>query len=386
MLLSSSASLDEENFNKLKAGYDACMNETEIKNVGITPLVEITQQVADMFKADDDKHLLLKPEDHNNLADVIEYMASLGSSAFISTGTGPDDKDPDTVIIQISPPYSLGLPSKEYYKDDNVVNDYTRTIAEVIPKFLPEHQNSTKHALGGEGRALHREGITIKNRATDLAHDVVALEKKLAAASPDNEDRDDVTKYYNPMSLKEADELTPQIHLSKIIHSLAPADVQLDRLIISSPQYMHVLSDILDTTPKEALQTYFIWKLIQTFYPEIEADELKPYRQFINQLQGKDADSQPERWRTCVSHVDDGLGWILSRFFVERAFSADAKDFGNQIVSDIKDMFIEKLKATTWMDSSVIDLGIEKVHRIVQKIGYPSKVREYQTLRDQVVY
>jgi endothelin-converting enzyme len=65
----------------------------------------------------------------------------------------------------------------------------------------------------------------------------------------------------------------------------------------------------------------------------------------------------------------------LSRFFVEKAFSEKAKIFGDQIVSDIKEMFIEKLKATKWMDKSVIELAIEKVHKIVQKIGYPTKVR-----------
>jgi predicted metalloendopeptidase len=89
----------------------------------------------------------------------------------------------------------------------------------------------------------------------------------------------------------------------------------------------------------------------------------------------QDPDSTPERWRTCVGHVDDGLGWILSRFFVEKAFSEKAKIFGDQIVSDIKEMFIEKLKKTTWMDKSVVELAIEKVHKIVQKIGYPTKVR-----------
>jgi endothelin-converting enzyme len=64
----------------------------------------------------------------------------------------------------------------------------------------------------------------------------------------------------------------------------------------------------------------------------------------------------------------------LSRFFVEKAFSEKAKIFGDQIVSDIKEMFIEKLKVTKWMDKSVIELAIEKVHKIVQKIGYPNKV------------
>lgn len=69
------------------------------------------------------------------------------------------------------------------------------------------------------------------------------------------------------------------------------------------------------------------------------------------------------------------MGFILSRFFVEKAFSAKAKDLGDQIVSDIKENFIEKLKVTSWMDKNVVDLAIEKVHKIIQKIGYPTKVR-----------
>lgn len=75
--------------------------------------------------------------------------------------------------------------------------------------------------------------------------------------------------------------------------------------------------------------------------------------------------------------MDNGLGWILSRFFIEKAFSEKAKKFGDQIVSDIKDQFVEKLKITDWMDDSVKDLAIDKVHNIVQKIGYPDKVSTF---------
>ena len=94
----------------------------------------------------------------------------------------------------------------------------------------------------------------------------------------------------------------------------------------------------------------------------------------LNSDLSQDPDSTPERWRICVRHVDNGLGWILSRFFVEKAFSEKAKIFGDQIVSDIKGKFIEKLKKTTWMEKSVVELAIDKVHKIVQKIGYPTMV------------
>jgi len=89
------------------------------------------------------------------------------------------------------------------------------------------------------------------------------------------------------MTLNDADKLTPQIHLSTIINSLAPSDVSMDRIIVASPSYMTNLTTILSETSKEVLQTYFIWKVVQSYASVIEADELKPYERFTNELQGK---------------------------------------------------------------------------------------------------
>lgn len=89
------------------------------------------------------------------------------------------------------------------------------------------------------------------------------------------------------MSLTDADDLTPQIQLPKIIDSLAPSDYKTTRLIVMSPHYMEGLASILNNTSKEVLQTYFRWKAVQAFSSDIEADAIKPYRRFANELQGK---------------------------------------------------------------------------------------------------
>lgn len=65
--------------------------------------------------------------------------------------------------------------------------------------------------------------------------------------------------------------------------------------------------------------------------------------------------------------------WILSRFFIERAFSKEAKDLGDQIIYDIKSEFIVKLQQSEWMTKAVRKLAIEKVNLIRQKIGYPTR-------------
>lgn len=89
------------------------------------------------------------------------------------------------------------------------------------------------------------------------------------------------------MSLKDADSLTPQIHLSTVIKQLEPSDVKTDRIIVASPDYQKKLAKILSNTSKEVLQTYFIWKAIQAFASVTESDALVPYTRFQNELQGK---------------------------------------------------------------------------------------------------
>ena len=129
---------------------------------------------------------------------------------------------------------------------------------------------------------------------------------------------------------------------------------------MQSPYYLQALADILSETSAETLLAYFVWKTVQSYAYKIEHDAVSPLKRFNNKLQGKDPDATEERWRTCVKTIDDGLGWILSKFFIEKAFSEPAKNFGDKIVSDIKIQFIEKLKRAKWMSQETRQLGIEK--------------------------
>jgi endothelin-converting enzyme len=282
------------------------MDEEAIKKKGIKPLQEILHQVADMFPVTESafrKRTALQSKDEEDLSETILYLAKIGVPALVSCGAVADDKDPDVVVVQCSPPYSIGLPAKDYYSDDDVMQKYEDAVAQVIDNIHPDHENSTLLARWmGSGR----QSVAAQGRSADFAHDVVEFEKHLAVASPDAEDRDDVTvsfvvssihclsihtnvfqKYYNPMPLKDADRLSPQIRLSHIIKNLAPSQVKTDRLIVMSPSYMKSLSSILSSTSKDVLQTYFVWKVIQAYSSVIEADELKPYSRFSNELQGK---------------------------------------------------------------------------------------------------
>lgn len=248
----------------------------------------------------------------------------------------------------ISPPREIGLPAREYYNNTKTVADYTTVLKQVV------------RGLAGDG-------------FDKIAEDVVAFEKKLADVTPDTQTQEDVTKYYNPLSIKETEALVPEISFTDIISSLAPRDYKTDRLIVGSPSYMKALSVLLKNTPRETVLLFLQWKLIQAFADVIEDASIEPLRRFENELAGKEPQAKEERWRKCLGRLDEGLEWSLSRFYVLDAFSEDSKKLGDQIVSDIKERFIFTLDQTSWMSPDVRRLGIEKVGNIIQKIGFPTK-------------
>jgi endothelin-converting enzyme len=250
------------------------------------------------------------------------------------------------VVIFLFPPREIGLPAREYYNNTETVAEYTQVLKQVIGVF------------GGNDK---------------IAEHIVTLEKKLADVSPDTATQEDVTKYYNPLSIKETESLVPQISFTDVITELAPHDYKSDHLIVGSPSYMKALSDILNDASRETVSFFLQWKLIQAYSGIIEHETITPLRQFNNKLQGKDPQATEERWRKCLRRMDQGLGWSLSRFYILDSFSEESKKLGDQVVSDIKERFIFTLTQTPWMSPDVRKLGIKKVENIVQKIGYPTK-------------
>lgn len=375
-------------FEKLQTAYNACMDEELIKDIGSAPLLEVLRKIEELFPAGrpdtdflpllknmDQKGLLLKGE--NQLSKTLTYLTSIGLDPLISFYVTADDKDPDVVVPFIAAPRQPGLPTKEYYKNPKLVARYAKTIGQVLEALLAEAKPDSRPLAG-----LRTQ---ISTKSADLVEGIVSLEFKLAQATPDEEDAEDVTKYYNPMNLDQIKRLLPQLSVQHLISTLAPLDFKPEKLIVGSPSYLKALSEILQETSAEALQAYFVWKTVQAYAYKVEDDALKPLKRFNNELLGKDSDASEERWRTCIKVADNGLGWILSKFFVEKAFSEEAKQFGDQIVSDIKAQFIKKLRGAEWMSKDVRDLGIEKVHNIIQKIGYPTKspdIRDSAALKE----
>lgn len=172
------------------------MDEDTIKKAGSKPLLEILHQVADMFPATETAFRRPTPisaEDNKDMASTLLYLTKLGIPALVSFGAGADDKDPDSVAVQASPPWRIGLPAKELYSDATITKKYEDTIAQILAVLHPDHshENATLHAQWMQARGHGK--IASRGQSQDFAHEIVEFEKKLAAASPDAEDSNDVT-------------------------------------------------------------------------------------------------------------------------------------------------------------------------------------------------
>ncbi len=156
-----SHSADKENFEKLTDAYNACLDEATIKEIGIKPLAEIVDEVKKSFPLS---------ASESALSETILLLAKYGVSGFVSAGTRADDADPDVVVVSVSAPWRIGLPSKERYEDGGLVEKYRRVVVDVLSQLN-------------------------KDADPEILAKVVDLEKMLAAASPSTEEREDVTVY-----------------------------------------------------------------------------------------------------------------------------------------------------------------------------------------------
>lgn len=91
------SSTDEENFNIMKKAYNSCIKENVIKEVGVKPLVNLIQSVAQTFPVDESTSTasgVLGNSGIPGLTDTILLLEEVGISTFLYLGTGADDKNP----------------------------------------------------------------------------------------------------------------------------------------------------------------------------------------------------------------------------------------------------------------------------------------------------
>lgn len=134
---------DRENFNKIKGYYRSCMDEDTIDSLGPTPIYPELAMLLTKLGFDENYVDTRFTSDHvHHFTETLIYLGTQGVEGLISYGVNADDQAPDENVITIDQP-SLGLPSREYYDQPEIIANYRTGLMSLIDAVLGDPSSNS---------------------------------------------------------------------------------------------------------------------------------------------------------------------------------------------------------------------------------------------------
>ena len=320
------------------------MDEAKINSLGITPLK------ADLAAIDG-------LQDSAALADYLRSTAAKGENFLFGFGPEADFKN-STMNMAYASQGGLGLPDTTYYTDAgkaDKLNAYKAHVAKV----------------------LELSGVAAADAAKQ-AEDVVKFETRLAKASKSSVELSrDVSLYYNPVSVADADKLTPNFSWSEFFKSQGLASPE--KFSLAMPSFHEEVSKMLGDTDPATWRAYLRFHTVDGASPYLSNDFVQENYAFY----GKELNGQKEikpRWKQVLGTVENNAGDAFGQMYVKVAFSPEAKAKMEQLVKNLAAALKERIQGLTWMSDETKAKAVAKWETFTPKIGYPDKWRDWNGL------
>jgi endothelin-converting enzyme/putative endopeptidase len=137
---------------------------------------------------------------------------------------------------------------------------------------------------------------------------------------------------------------------------------------------------LLAAHPLDDWKTYLRWHLVHSkasFLPA--AFDNANFDFYSKYLRG--VEQMPPRWKRCVRRVDGDIGEALGQEFVAKTFAPSTKQSALKMTKGIEASMESEIKQLPWMGEETKQRALEKLHGIVNKIGYPDKWRDYSSIK-----
>jgi putative endopeptidase len=328
--------------------YAACMDEKGVETTGIKPLRH--------YLAEIDK-LTSKSE----LAQVVAeraYWLPYRHSTMFRFGANQDAKD-STQMIAETDQGGLGMPDRDYYfKDDAKSQELRKAYLAHVQKML--------ELLGDKPETAAAEAQT-----------VMRIETALAQGSMTRVERRDPQKLYHKMSVQEFEALTPSFQWNTYFVKVGLSS--LASLNVAAPDFFKTLNAEIDREELASWKSYLRWHLVEANARYLPAAFVNADFDFHGKILSGAEQIEP-RWKRCTEDVDGDLGEALGQAYVEKYFSAEAKQKVVVMVKEIESAMQQDVNALPWMSAGTKPKAIEKLHAVANKIGYPDKWRDYSKL------
>ncbi|NXJ95124.1 NEP protein, partial [Corythaixoides concolor] len=366
-VLDTPSSKDIEAVQKAKTLYRSCINETAIDSRGGRPLISLLPNVSDWPVATTNWDSSYGTAWTAETA-IAQLNSRYGKKVLINFFVGIDDKNSTAHIIHVDQP-GLGLPSRDYY-------ECTGAYKEACSAYVDFMISVAKLILQERNISFNESEISEQMKR------VMDLEKEIANATTKSEDRNDPLLLYNKMTLAQLQnnfslEIDHKVfNWSKFINDIM-STVQInientEHVIVYDPEYLIRLKSILNKYTPRDLQNYMIWRFIMDLVNSLSRNYKDTRNAFRKALYG--TTSETAVWRRCANYVNGNMENAVGRLYVEEAFAGDSKHVVEEMIADIRDVFIKTLDELTWMDAETKKKAEQKARAIRERIGYPDEI------------
>lgn len=302
---------------------------------------------------------LAKIDAISNLEHLAIYFAEsnkYGISQPFALAQYVDFKNPNTYMMYTWQA-GLGLPDREYYFEEG---EKESSIRDAYVKHI-----ETMFDLAG------------MEAGKEAATKIMALETRIASIQMKKEQTRDMVALYNKISLENLSSVMPDFAWDAYLKTAGIESI--DGLVITQMDYTKALNVILIETALEDWKTYLHWKVLAagaTYLTKAIDDENFNFNSKV--LRGIE---QPlPSWKRAVTNVNNSLGEVVGKVYVDRHFPPEAKEHMLTLVNNLVKAYEKSIKALDWMGEETRIQALDKLSKFTPKIGYPDKWKNYTAL------
>lgn len=349
---------DPQYIQNLKSMYDSCMNTTHIEMMGNEPLLRIVQEVGGWPAVDGDKWNASK-------FDWMEALFALrkvgfGHNIFLSVSIGPDIRNNTRHIVDLDQA-SLGMPDRNYLlkgMEDPLVSAYYQLMVD------------SAVLLGAN-----------KTKAEEEMKAALLFEISMANFSVPREERRNISRLYNKMTVDDLYKLAPELNWDKYFNKLLMDKIpRSEEVIVIVPDYVQNLEKLILSTDKRVIANYLMWRVVGQAFPTLHRAWGEISQHYSSILTGKVR--QEARWEHCLGTLSGSLSTALASLYVRHHFQDGSKDLALEMVNYIHREFLHVLSNVDWMDSQTKERAREKAESMATYIGYPNELLEEWKVSD----
>jgi putative endopeptidase len=346
----SSAALNNEpkGSNKQKIGdfYFSGMDSVSLNKKGISDL-----------QADLDRMDAIK--DIKDLLKEAAYIHVVAGSPLFGFYVGQDDRISSKYAVFIGQG-GLSLPDRDYYFA-------TDARAKDIRKKFVEYVGNMFKIMGYDN-----------NKASIAANNLMKLETALAKSSRKREDLRDPLKNYNKITYSQLLKTTPSINWPLFLAGVGLT--KADSVIIGQPEFLTDLNNYLKTIPLNDWKNYLKFHFLRSLSSNLDDKTYAlTFGFYSTSLRGV---KEPKpRWKRVVLETNGSLGELIGQVYVAEYLPKGTKEKLLEIGKSIKEVYAEHIKSLDWMSDVTKTKALNKLNRVILKVGYPDKWKDLSSLQ-----